>query len=114
MILFTSFYVVPINMINDFIWDSARQAKLLGPTIANALTKYRSSLSGLTQSLLFSICPVIFKFLANFEGSSSSMQKSEQRSMIFFWYFYIIARFMGQILYNSIVTFLQSGKSITY
>jgi len=111
LVLFTSFYIVPINFINRFIWYSGRETIFGRTMIANSISNYASSLSGLTQSLLFSICPVIFKLLANFEGSSSSMQKSEQRSMIFFWYFYIIARFMGQIVFDSIHTFLKGDAA---
>jgi hypothetical protein len=41
------------------------------------------------------------------------MEKAEQKAMIFFWYFYIVARFLGQILINGIMQFLNGGEYIT-
>lgn len=67
-------------------------------------------LSGLTQTMLFSVCPQIFKFVANCEGSASSMAKAEELAILYFWYFYIIARFMGPILWDSIVKFTTGSE----
>ena len=75
--------------------------------------RFTTLLSGFSQSLIFVICPPIFKFLAYSEGSSSSMEKAEQKAMIFFWYFYIVARFLGQILINGIMQFFNGGKKNT-
>lgn len=99
LILFTSVYVVPINKINRFIKDADNYTQY--PMLSGLLP----ILSGLTQTMLFSVCPQIFKFVANCEGSASSMAKAEELAILYFWYFYIIARFMGPILWDSIVKF---------
>lgn len=104
LVLFTTCYLPPINYINGKLWDSNRVVydkafERLGLS-SSTLDKILPTLSGLTQTLLFSICPTIFRFVADFEGSSTSMDAAEHRSMIFFWYFYIAARFMGQILWQ--------------
>jgi hypothetical protein len=38
------------------------------------------------------------------------MEMAERRAMIYFWYFYLIARFMGQILWQAAVSFLTGSK----
>jgi hypothetical protein len=117
-VLFTCFYTVPVNLINNMVlspglWSRAL-TKLNITTPPGTVQKFLSTLSGLSQSLIFSICAPIFKFLADAEGSSSSMAKAEQKAMIFFWYFYIVARFLGQILMEGILQFLKGGKYILH
>jgi hypothetical protein len=97
---------------NPELWTNALTTLKINVS-SDTVQKYTASLSGLSQSLIFSICPPIFKFLAYSEGSSSSMEKAEQKAMIFFWYFYIVARFLGQILINGIMQFLNGGEYIT-
>jgi phosphate starvation-inducible membrane PsiE len=109
MIVFTCSYVAIINFVNQYLWDPKVYSTVFGLS-ESTLDSVMPTLSGLTQVLLFSICPVIFKFLANVEGSSSSMEEAEQRALIYFWYFYFIARFMGQLIWESVVSFTQRGK----
>eukprot|EP00536_Pseudo-nitzschia_multiseries_P003826 jgi/Psemu1/237046/estExt_Genewise1.C_600084 len=112
VILFTCFYIGIIDLVNEHIWNPDKVVALFGEAAQASLSKYSSSLSGLTQILLFSVCPVIFRIVANFEGSSTSMQKAEQRALMYFWYFYIIARFMGQIVYKSTLLFLRGEQGL--
>ena len=98
-----------IQRINSFILNPQILVEMLGLSIESA-SKLTSTASGLTQSLLFSICPMIFKFMAYSEGSSSSMDMAEQNAMIYFWYFYIIARFMGQIVWDAVLSFFEGSK----
>mmetsp|Transcript_24447 Transcript_24447/g.67563 ORF Transcript_24447/g.67563 Transcript_24447/m.67563 type:complete len:1179 (+) Transcript_24447:381-3917(+) len=108
LVLFTTFYIGIIEFVNSYIWKPTKYLEVLKGEFAESLS---SSLSGLTQVLLFSICPVIFRMVANFEGSSTSMQKAEERALLFFWYFYVVARFMGQIVYSSVTGFLDGTES---
>ena len=109
MIVFTCSYVAIINIINTFLWDPGLYETLFGLS-QETLSTVIPTLSGLTQTLIFSICPVIFKLVANSEGSSSSMEEAEQRALIYFWYFYFIARFMGQLIWESVLRFTKDGK----
>ena len=68
-------------------------------------------ISGQAQILLFSICPPIFKILSNIEGSATSENKAEQKAIIFFWYFFLIVRFMGQIVWDIAYDYFTSSKS---
>ena len=109
MTVFTIANVFIIQKINKFVLDPDLFSAVFGISEENA-TKFTSTASGLSQTMLFSICPVIFKFVAYCEGSSNSMEMAERRAMIYFWYFYLIARFMGQILWQAAVSFLTGSK----
>jgi hypothetical protein len=100
LIVFSFVWTWPIDKINNLILDPALLADLLGISY-NTAVRYMATFSGLGQSLLFSVCPTIFKFLSCIEGSSASMEQAEQKAMIYFWYFYIVARFMGPVLLNA-------------
>ena len=99
--VFTVTNVYIVQRINSLILNP----DLFGDRFVSLL----SPVTALTQSLLFSICPVIFKVLANIEGSATSMDKAEQKAIIYFWYFFIIARFMGQIIWNITLRFFFDG-----
>jgi len=109
LVAFTVLWVIPVSLVNTFILSPNQLPAITGWDEAT-LTRLVTPLSGLTQMLLFSVCPTLFKFLAGVEGSSSNLEKAEQRAMIFFWYFFIIARYMGPILFNSVISFVRGGK----
>jgi hypothetical protein len=100
--LFTIGFVYIVQEINALLLNPQLFSALLGITIEKA-ESYVGLASGYTQAALFAICPSIFLILANIEGSATSMEKAEQRALIFFWYFFIVARFMGQIVFQTAV-----------
>jgi hypothetical protein len=102
--VFTITNVYIVQQINSLILNPELFAKLFAIPLGQAVSLL-SPVSALTQSLLFSICPMLFRLLANIEGSATSMDKAEQKAIIFFWYFFIIARFMGQIIWDITVTY---------
>ena len=65
--------------------------------------------SGYVQSAFFSILPQIFKALAFFEGSSSSLAKAEEKAMRYFWYFMLITSFAGASLLQMFIDGLVNG-----
>ena len=101
---------MPVNLINKMVLNPDLWSKALSAFNKDDVQKFTTFLSGFSQSLIFVVCPPIFKFLADSEGSSSSMEKAEQKAMIFFWYFYIVVRFLGQIVLNGIQQFFNGGK----
>mmetsp|Transcript_106364 Transcript_106364/g.216917 ORF Transcript_106364/g.216917 Transcript_106364/m.216917 type:complete len:1248 (+) Transcript_106364:328-4071(+) len=111
LVIVTGCYLYPINLIQRYVWGTL-ETKISDSDISDSfLNKAVPTLSGLTETLLFSVCPVIFKLVANFEGSSSSMARAEQQAMLYFWYFYIVARFMGQLVWEGIMKFYSGGAS---
>eukprot|EP00535_Pseudo-nitzschia_heimii_P006203 CAMPEP_0197187098 /NCGR_PEP_ID=MMETSP1423-20130617/15235_1 /TAXON_ID=476441 /ORGANISM="Pseudo-nitzschia heimii, Strain UNC1101" /LENGTH=1014 /DNA_ID=CAMNT_0042638587 /DNA_START=252 /DNA_END=3293 /DNA_ORIENTATION=+ len=113
VVLFTALYIVPINFINRYLWNTAAFKGILGDSTESYkyFLSIRPTLSGLTQSLLFCICPFIFSCVANKDGTASSMAKAESRAMIYFWYFFIVARFMGPLMYQMFQEFLYGDFS---
>jgi hypothetical protein len=109
LIVFSFVWTWPIDQINNLILNPALFGKILGISY-NTAVRYMSFFSGLGQSLLFSVCPTIFRFLSCIEGSSASMEQAEQKAMIYFWYFYIVARFMGPVLLNATQSYTQNEE----
>jgi len=111
LLVFTGCYIVPINFINNNFVPSEEfwLEKLEIPQ--KIVNRVLPSLSSLAQTLLFSICPSIFTFVADAEGSATSREKAEERAMIFFWYFYIVARFMGVFVWDAILNFNQGNSN---
>ena len=106
--------MVPIQIINIYILQPERW-KNVSDTIGLNLTLsqtelFTTTVSGLLQTLIFSVCPVFFKYLAYIEGSSSSMAKAEQTALMLFWYFYIIARFFGTLLFVAAIEYFSNSN----
>ena len=102
-------YVYILDQINSVILNSTLFSKAFAISLERA-DQWSSTASGVTQTLLFSVSPTIFKVLANIEGSATSEGKSEQKAMVYFWYFFIVARFMGNIVWNAWLDFWQGSK----
>lgn len=91
-----------VHKINKLILHPEFLSNHFGIDIVTAIS-FTSTLAGLTKTALFSICPSLFLLLANAEGSATSMEKAEQKALLYFWYFFIIAQFLGQIVWNMII-----------
>jgi len=100
--VFTIANVYIVQEINSVLLNPRLFSALLGITEEKA-EAYVGLASGYTQIAVLSIAPSIFLILANIEGSATSMEKAEQRALIFFWYFFIVARFMGQIVFDAAI-----------
>jgi hypothetical protein len=93
-----------MNSINQVLWDP----DLIG--VFRLPTTIIPTLSGATQSLVFSACPQVFKFIANKEGSATNTAVAEQRAMMYFWYFYLFARYLGQFVVQAYTKFTDGSK----
>jgi len=54
--------------------------------------------SGLATTLFMALLPQIFKFIAYYEGTSSSLEMAERKALLFMWYFMLVTAFFGQYL----------------
>jgi len=102
-IAFTLSFTVIMNAINQVLWNP----DLIGRF--NLSTTVIPTLSGATQSLVFSACPQVFKFIANKEGLATNTAVAEQRAMMYFWYFYLFARYLGQFVLETFNKFTSGG-----
>jgi hypothetical protein len=57
-------------------------------------------LSGLIMTLFFTFCPQLFKYLAFYEGTSSSLERGERTALLMYWYFMLVTAFFGSSLAN--------------
>ena len=72
---------------------------------------WSSTASGLVQTLLFSVAPYLFEVLANMEGSATSAGKAQRNALLYFWCFYVVARFMGKIVWDAVLSLWAGCKS---
>jgi len=99
-----------VNVILGYVFNPDLLQNILSVTEERALS-IQVLISGQSQILLFSICPPIFKILSNVEGSATSENKAQQKAMLFFWYFFLIVRFMGQIVWDIASEYFTGSKS---
>ena len=102
--------MIPINFINQSILKPEEISKWFSFISVETATKFVTPLSGVSQILLFSICPTVFKYIACKDGKSTSVQQMEQRAMMYFWYFFIVARYLGQFLVIAVLELTFQGK----
>jgi len=107
------FYTVPLTsaallldskFIVDFLNDYFRlnDSSILVDAI-------RGLLPGLIFTLFYSLCPVMFKMIANFGSNATSQFAAEYAAMKYFWWFYIITAFWSTSLFTIIITSNQTN-----
>ena len=97
-----------INVINNFLWNPDLYAGAFGLD-EQTLDKIIPTLSGLTQTMVFAVCPQVFKFVANKEGAATSLDSAQKKAIIYFWYFFLVVRYLGQLVVQSIMSFFEAG-----
>ena len=92
-----------LELISSFILKPDRFSSLFGVTLERARS-WSSTASGLIQTIQFSVAPIIFDVLANIEGSATSAGMAQRNAILYFWFFYVVARFMGKIIWDAILS----------
>jgi hypothetical protein len=71
-------------------------------------------LAGSLYTLFMSICPFIFKGLANFGSGASSIRQAEFRAIRYYWSFILVTAFTGTSLATMVTQGLYSGAYLTH
>lgn len=108
-VAFTIVNVYIVQMINRIFLKPKLFSAVFGIPYKTA-ESWSETASGFTQSLLFSVSSYLFEVLANIEGSATSEGKSEQKALIYFWYFFFITRYMGQVMWGIVRRFWEGCK----
>lgn len=66
-------------------------------------------LTGLIYTGFFSVCPFLFKALANFGSGATSQRQAEYRAIRYYWIFILVTAFTGSSLATMITSGLYSG-----
>lgn len=66
-------------------------------------------LTGMLYTGFFSICPFIFKGLANFGSGAASLRQAEFLAIRYYWIFILVTAFTGSSLATMITSGLYSG-----
>ncbi|KAL3928157.1 MAG: hypothetical protein SGARI_005121, partial [Bacillariaceae sp.] len=76
-----------------------------------ALSRLAGPFSALMYTLFFSFLPQVFKFLAFYDGTSSSMEKAERYALLLYWYFMLVTAFTGTALANLFFTWINAERT---
>jgi len=103
MLFFCCFYTLPLAFISLVL-----NPRWLGQFFPNSRSLhdpdnilYRAlagPASGLATTLFMALLPQIFKCIAYYEGTSSSLEMAERKALLFMWYFMLVTAFFGQYL----------------
>ena len=66
-------------------------------------------LTGLAWTFFFSVCPYLFKMIANFGSGATSVRYAEYRAIQYYWWFILITAFTGTSLSNMILNGINAG-----
>lgn len=66
-------------------------------------------MSGILYTIFFSICPFIFKALANYGSGATSVQHAEYNALFYYWIFILVTAFAGQFLVSMATNAYISG-----
>ena len=112
LVLFCCLYTIPLSLTSDLF--SARQLASWFPGL-EVHNQISGILTGLLYTVFFSVCPFIFKALANFGSAATSQRHAEYRAIRYYWVFILATAFTGSSLATMITTSgLYSGKSAFY
>jgi len=108
MILFCCFYTIPLAFISLVL-----NPRWLGQFFPNSKSLHdpdnilykalAGPASGLATTLFMALLPQIFKLVAYFEGTSSSLEMAERKALLFMWYFMLVTAFFGQYLTTMLI-----------
>lgn len=108
MFFFCCFYTIPLAFISLVL-----NPRWLGQFFPNAKSLhdpdnilYRAlagPASGLATTLFMALLPQIFKLVAYYEGTSSSLEMAERKALLFMWYFMLVTAFFGQYLATMLI-----------
>ncbi|KAG7373736.1 protein of unknown function DUF221-domain containing protein [Nitzschia inconspicua] len=119
LFFFCCLYTIPLatiqNLANpDFLATAFPDAPGLHDT-SSATYKLFASISGpfssLMLTLFFCFMPQLFKFLAFYDGISSSMEKAERGALLLYWYFMLVTAFPGASLANMFLSWRSAEAS---
>jgi len=77
-------------------------------------TFFRKIAAGIVQALLFillfALCPVIFKAIANFGSNAVSVNQAEYRALKYYWWFMLFTAFAGTAVGTMMVEYFSAEQ----
>ena len=101
LVLFCFLYTIPLSLTSDLF--SARQLASWFPGL-EVQNQISGVLTGLLYTFFFSVCPFIFKALANFGSAATSQRQAEYSAIRYYWVFILTTAFTGSSLATMITT----------
>lgn len=103
MIFFCCFYTIPLAFVSlvfnpRWLGQFFPDSKPLHDPDNILYRALAGPASGLATTLFMALLPQIFKYVAYYEGTSSSLEMAERKALLFMWYFMLVTAFFGQYL----------------
>jgi len=73
---------------------------------------FASLLTGVAWTLFFSVCPYIFKSIANYGSGATSVRQAEYFALQYYWFFMLLTAFTGTSLTSMVINGLVSGFNL--
>lgn len=109
LVLFCCLYTIPLSLTSSLV--SSRQLAIWFPNVKDV-----GALSGILTGLLytgfFSVCPFIFKSLANFGSGATSLRQAEFLAIRYYWIFILVTAFTGSSMATMVTSGLYSGLNL--
>lgn len=119
LFFFCCLYTIPLTFIQHLLdpetlikwFPDAEGLKDPNSQTYQALSRLAGPFSALMYTLFFSFLPQVFKFLAFYDGTSSSMEKAERYALLLYWYFMLVTAFTGTALANLFFTWINAERT---
>jgi Calcium-dependent channel, 7TM region, putative phosphate len=102
LVTFCCLYTIPLSLTSNLL--SANQLATWFPEMKE-YSLISGILTGLLYTAFFSVCPFIFRALANFGSSATNKGQAEYRAIRYYWIFILATAFTG----SSLATMIRSG-----
>ena len=102
MILFCLLYTIPLSLASNLL--APESLKRAFPNL-DEITTVSGILTGWLYTLFFTVCPYLFKALANYGSGATSLRDAERKAIRYYWFFILITAFAG----NSLATMFTRG-----
>ena len=106
LVLFCCLYTIPLSLTSNLL--SPDRLSTWFPTV-DEVGVLSGILTGLIYTGFFSVCPFIFKSLANFGSGATSQRQAEFIAIKYYWIFILVTAFTGSSLATMITSGLYSG-----
>mmetsp|Transcript_4818 Transcript_4818/g.12258 ORF Transcript_4818/g.12258 Transcript_4818/m.12258 type:complete len:1303 (-) Transcript_4818:886-4794(-) len=96
LFFFFTLYTIPLSLVSGILVRGTNS--IISDQNTEDYNAISGFMAGLANTLFFSFCPQLFKAVAFFEGTSSSLERAERKALLYYWLFMLVTAFTGTTL----------------